>query len=183
MSPKDLKTRRVIDRMMKAGVRVCKIEGRARGPEYVYSVVQCYKEAIAAVLDGTFTDEKKDQWDDRLARVFNRGFWDGYYQGQTLGEWNKNYGSNATERKTYIGRGVKYFSKLGVAEFTCEAHEFSVGDRLLVTGPTTGVMYLTADEIRLELTPVQTAPKGTHVSIPVPAKIRPSDKLFLLTEV
>ena len=183
MSPKDLKTTRFIDRMMKAGVRVFKIEGRARGPEYVYSVVQCYKEAIAAVLDGTFTDEKKDQWDDRLARVFNRGFWDGYYQGQTLGEWNKNYGSNATERKTYVGRGVKYFSKLGVAEFTCEAHEFSVGDRLLVTGPTTGVMYLTADEIRLELTPVQTAPKGTHVSIPVPAKIRPSDKLFLLTEV
>ena len=183
MSPKDLKTIRFIDRMMKAGVRVFKIEGRARGPEYVYSVVQCYKEAIAAVLDGTFTDEKKDQWDDRLARVFNRGFWDGYYQGQTLGEWNKNYGSNATERKTYVGRGVKYFSKLGVAEFTCEAHEFSVGDRLLVTGPTTGVMYLTADEIRLELTPVQTAPKGTHVSIPVPAKIRPSDKLFLPTEV
>ena len=183
MSPKDLKTIRFIDRMMKAGVRVFKIEGRARGPEYVYSVVQCYKEAIAAVLDGTFTDEKKDQWDDRLARVFNRGFWDGYYQGQTLGEWNKNYGSNATERKTYVGRGVKYFSKLGVAEFTCEAHEFSVGDRLLITGPTTGVMYLTADEIRLELTPVQTAPKGTHVSIPVPAKIRPSDKLFLLTEV
>ena len=183
MSPKDLKTIRFIDRIMKAGVRVFKIEGRARGPEYVYSVVQCYKEAIAAVLDGTFTYEKKDQWDDRLARVFNRGFWDGYYQGQTLGEWNKNYGSNATERKTYIGRGVKYFSKLGVAEFTCEAHEFSVGDRLLVTGPTTGVMYLTADEIRLELTPVQTAPKGTHVSIPVPAKIRPSDKLFLLTEV
>ena len=183
MSPKDLKTIRFIDRMMKAGVRVFKIEGRARGPEYVYSVVQCYKEAIAAVLDGTFTDEKKDLWDDRLARVFNRGFWDGYYQGQTLGEWNKNYGSNATERKTYVGRGVKYFSKLGVAEFTCEAHEFSVGDRLLVTGPTTGVMYLTADEIRLELTPVQTAPKGTHVSIPVPAKIRPSDKLFLLTEV
>ena len=183
MSPKYLKTIRFIDRMMKAGVRVFKIEGRARGPEYVYSVVQCYKEAIAAVLDGTFTDEKKDLWDDRLARVFNRGFWDGYYQGQTLGEWNKNYGSNATERKTYVGRGVKYFSKLGVAEFTCEAHEFSVGDRLLVTGPTTGVMYLTADEIRLELTPVQTAPKGTHVSIPVPAKIRPSDKLFLLTEV
>ena len=183
MSPKDLKTIRFIDRMMKAGVRVFKIEGRARGPEYVYSVVQCYKEAIAAVLDGTFTEEKKDAWDERLATVFNRGFWDGYYQGQTLGEWNKNYGSNATERKTYVDRGVKYFSKLGVAEFTCEAHEFSVGDRLLVTGPTTGVMYLTADEIRLELTPVQTAPKGTHVSIPVPAKIRPSDKLFLLTEV
>ena len=183
MSPKDLKTIRFIDRMMKAGVRVFKIEGRARGPEYVYNVVKCYKEAIKAVLDGQFTEEKKDQWDERLASVFNRGFWDGYYQGQTMGEWNKNYGSNATERKIYVGRGVKYFSKLGVAEFTCEAHEFSVGDKLLITGPTTGVMYVTVSEIRLELAPVQTAPKGTHVSIPVPDKVRPSDKLFLLEKV
>ena len=182
MSPKDLKTIRFIDRMMTAGVRVFKIEGRARGPEYVYNVVRCYKEAIQAVQDGTFTDERKDLWDKRLAAVFNRGFWDGYYQGQTLGEWNSNYGSNATERKVYVGRGVKYFSRLGVAEFTCEAHEFSVGDRLLVTGPTTGVMYLTAEEIRLDLQPVQTAPKGTHISLPVPAKVRPSDKLFLLQE-
>ena len=110
MSPKDLKTIRFIDRMMKAGVRVFKIEGRARGPEYVYNVVRCYKEAIQAVADGTFTDARKDEWDERLAAVFNRGFWDGYYQGQTLGEWNKNYGSNATERKVYVGRGVKYFS-------------------------------------------------------------------------
>ena len=180
MSPKDLKTIRFIDRMMKAGVRVFKIEGRARGPEYVYNVVKCYKEAIKAVLDGQFTEEKKDLWDERLASVFNRGFWDGYYQGQTMGEWNKNYGSNATERKIYVGRGVKYFSKLGVAEFTCEAHEFSVGDKLLITGPTTGVMYVTVSEIRLELDPVQTAPKGTHVSIPVPDKVRPSDKLFKL---
>ena len=183
MSPKDLKTIRFIDRMMKAGVRVFKIEGRARGPEYVYNVVKCYKEAIKAVLDGEFTEEKKDLWDERLASVFNRGFWDGYYQGQTMGEWNKNYGSNATERKIYVGRGVKYFSKLGVAEFTCEAHEFSVGDKLLITGPTTGVMYVTVSEIRLELDPVQTAPKGTHVSIPVPDKVRPSDKLFLLEKV
>lgn len=183
MSPKDLKTIRFIDRMMKAGVRVFKIEGRARGPEYVYNVVKCYKEAIKAVLDGQFTEEKKDQWDERLASVFNRGFWDGYYQGQTMGEWNKNYGSNATERKIYVGRGVKYFSKLGVAEFTCEAHEFSVGDKLLITGTTTGVMYVTVSEIRLELDPVQTAPKGTHVSIPVPDKVRPSDKLFLLEKV
>ncbi len=183
MSPKDLKTIRFIDRMMKAGVRVFKIEGRARGPEYVYNVVKCYKEAIKAVLDGLFTEEKKDLWDERLASVFNRGFWDGYYQGQTMGEWNKNYGSNATERKIYVGRGVKYFSKLGVAEFTCEAHEFSVGDKLLITGSTTGVMYVTVSEIRLELDPVQTAPKGTHVSIPVPDKVRPSDKLFLLEKV
>ena len=183
MSPKDLKTIRFIDRMMKAGVRVFKIEGRARGAEYVYTVVNCYKEAIKSVVEDTFTEEKKDGWDKRLASVFNRGFWDGYYQGQTMGEWNSNYGSNATERKVYVGKGVKYFSKLGVAEFAVEASEFSVGDKLLITGPTTGVIYLNAEEIRLELDPVKTAPKGTHVSIPVPAKVRPSDKLFKLVSV
>ena len=180
MSPKDLKTIRFIDRLMNAGVRVFKIEGRARGPEYVYTVVKCYKEAIQSVIDGNFTEEKKDQWDERLATVFNRGFWDGYYQGQLLGEWNKHYGSCATERKVYIGRGVKYFSKLGVAEFTVDAADFKLGDKLLITGPTTGVMYVDATEIRLELEPVDKAPKGTHVSIPVPGKIRPSDKLFKL---
>lgn len=182
MSPKDLKTVRFIDRMMESGVRVFKIEGRARGPEYVYTVVKTYKEAIRSVLEGTITEEKKDEWDRQLATVFNRGFWDGYYQGQTLGEWNKNYGSNATERKVYIGKGVKYFSKLGVAEFTVEAADFKLGDKLLVTGPTTGVMYLEAKEIRLELDPVEHAPKGTHVSIPVPGKIRQSDKLFKIVE-
>ncbi len=181
MSPKDLKTVRFIDRLMASGVRVFKIEGRARGPEYVYTVVKCYKEAIQSVLDGTFSDEvKKDQWDSRLAKVFNRGFWDGYYQGQTLGEWNRHYGSCATERKVYIGKGVKYFSKLGVAEFTVDASEFRVGDKLLITGPTTGVIYLDATEIRYELQPVNTAPKGSRVSIPVPGKVRPSDKLFRL---
>ena len=182
MSPKDLKTIRFIDRMMNAGVRVFKIEGRARGPEYVYTVVKCYKEAIASVIDGSFTEEKKDEWDQRLASVFNRGFWDGYYLGQRLGEWNKNYGSNATVRKVYVGRGVKYYSRLGVAEFTCDAAEFSVGDHLLITGPTTGVIYLDATEIRYELQPVETAHKGQHISIPVPAKIRPSDKLFKLVK-
>jgi U32 family peptidase len=182
MSPKDLKTVRFIDRMMKSGVRVFKIEGRARGAEYVYNVVQCYREAIQAVIDGTFTEERKDEWDRRLATVFNRGFWDGYYQGQTLGEWNSNYGSNATERKVYVGRGVKYFSKIGVAEFTCEAAEFSVGDRLLITGPTTGVMYVDVDEIRYDLQPVETAHKGQHVSFAVPDKIRPSDKLFKMVK-
>ncbi|OYP63570.1 peptidase U32 family protein [Prevotella sp. P2-180] len=180
MSPKDLKTIRFIDRLMNAGVRVFKIEGRARGPEYVYTVVKCYKDAIQSVIDGTFTEEKKDVWDERLATVFNRGFWDGYYQGQMIGEWNKHYGSCATERKVYIGRGVKYFSKLGVAEFTVDAADFKLGDKLLITGPTTGVIYLDATEIRLELEPVDKAPKGTHVSIPVPGKIRPSDKLFKL---
>lgn len=183
MSPKDLKTVRFIDRMMEAGVRVFKIEGRARGPEYVYTVVRTYKEAIRSVLEGNFTNDKKDEWDRQLATVFNRGFWDGYYQGQTLGEWNKNYGSNATERKVYIGKGVKYFSKLGVAEFTVEAADFKLGDKLLVTGPTTGVMYLEAKEIRLELDPVDHAPKGTHVSIPVPGKIRQSDKLFKIEKM
>ena len=180
MSPKDLKTVRFIDRMMTSGVRVFKIEGRARGPEYVYTVVKCYKEAIQAVLDGTFTEARKDEWDERLATVFNRGFWDGYYQGQLMGEWNKNYGSNATERKVYIGKGVKYFSKLGVAEFTVEANTFKVGDKMLITGPTTGVMYVTADEIHDDHGPVEVAQQGTKVSIAVTGKVRPSDKLFKL---
>lgn len=183
MSPKDLKTIRFIDRMMKSGVRVFKIEGRARGPEYVYTVIKCYKEAISSVLDGTFTEEKKDEWDERLATVFNRGFWDGYYQGQTMGEWNSNYGSNATEKKVYVGRGVKYFSKLGVAEFTCEACEFEPGDKLLITGPTTGVMYVTPDEIHGDNGAVAKAEKGTRVSIAVPEKVRPSDKLFKIVTV
>ncbi len=182
MSPKDLKTVRFIDKMMRAGVRVFKIEGRARGPEYVYTVVDCYKEAIQSVIDGTFTEEKKNEWDERLATVFNRGFWDGYYLGQKMGEWNKHYGSVATERKVYVGRGVKYFSRLGVAEFTCEASEFSVGDKMLITGPTTGVMYVTADEIHDDHGAVATAQKGTRVSIKVTGKIRPSDKLFKIVK-
>ena len=183
MSPKDLKTVHFIDKMMKSGVRVFKIEGRARGPEYVYTVVKCYKEAIQSVIDGTFTEEKKDEWDERLATVFNRGFWDGYYLGQKLGEWNKNYGSCATEKKVYVGKGIKYFSKLGVAEFAIEAADFKKGDKLLITGPTTGVIYMTADEIRYDLNPVDEALKGQRVSMPVPAKVRPSDKLFKLEQV
>ena len=178
MSPKDLKTVRFIDRMMKSGVRVFKIEGRARGPEYVKTVVECYKEAIQSVLDGTFTEDKKDDWDERLATVFNRGFWDGYYQGQRLGEWNSHYGSCATERKVYVGKGMKYFSKLGVAEFSCEACEFSVGDKMLITGPTTGALYVTVEEIHDDTHAVTTAQKGTRVSFKVPEKVRPSDKLF-----
>ncbi len=183
MSPKDLKTVRFIDRMMDAGVRVFKIEGRARGPEYVYTVVHCYKEAIQAVLDGTFTDEKKDAWDQRLATVFNRGFWDGYYQGQTMGEWNRGYGSNATERKVLVGKVTKYFSKLGVAEIAVEATHFELGDKLLITGNTTGVMYLDATEIRYDLQPVERAEQGWRVSIPVTGKVRPNDKFFKLEAV
>lgn len=208
MSPKDLKTIRFIDKMMDAGVRVFKIEGRARGPEYVDTVVRCYKEAISAVLhdknigkleklekldnlgsleklDNTkglkFTEAAKDAWDERLSRVFNRGFWDGYYQGQKLGEWNDSYGSKATEKKVYAAKTIKYFSKIGVAEFQVEAHEISVGDKLLITGPTTGAMYLDCTEIRFDLKPVEKAKKGWRISIPVPDKVRPSDKLFILS--
>ena len=183
MSPKDLKTIRFIDRMMESGVRVFKIEGRARGPEYVYTVVSCYREAIGSVIDGTFTEERKDGWDKRLATVFNRGFWDGYYQGQTLGEWNKHYGSAATEKKVLVGKVMKYFSKLSVAEVAVEATTFDRGDRLLITGPTTGVMYLDATEIRYDLHPVDTAQQGWRVSIPVSGKVRPNDKLFKLVTV
>ena len=196
MSPKDLKTIRFIDKMMDAGVRVFKIEGRARGPEYVDTVVRCYREAINAVLHDQeaatvsgnslpekFTEQAKDAWDEQLSRVFNRGFWDGYYQGQTLGEWNDSYGSKATEKKVYCAKTIKYFSKIGVAEFQVEAHEIRVGDKLLITGPTTGAMYLDCNEIRFDLKPVQTAKKGWRISIAVPDKVRPSDKLFILEPV
>ncbi len=178
MSPKDLKTIRFIDKMMDAGVRVFKIEGRARGPEYVSTVVTCYKEAIRAVLDGTFTEERKDAWDERLATVFNRGFWDGYYQGQTLGEWNKSYGSLATEKKVLVGKVNKYFSRLGVGEIAVQAATFKQGDKLLVTGNTTGAMYLVATEIHGDDGPIAEAPQHTLVSVPVPGKVRPNDKVF-----
>ena len=180
MSPKDLKTIRFVDRMMSAGVRVFKIEGRARGAEYVDTVVRCYDEAIQSVLDGTFSEERKDAWDQRLSRVFNRGFWDGYYQGQTLGEWNDRPGSRATERKVYVGRGVRYYGKLQVAEFKIEAATLSVGDRILVTGPTTGALETEVSEIRFDLKPVTTAKQGQRVSIPIDRKVRASDKLFKL---
>ena len=178
MSPKDLKTVRFIDKMMDAGVRVFKIEGRARGPEYVYTVVTCYKEAIQSVLDGTFTEAKKDAWDQRLTTVFNRGFWDGYYQGQTLGEWNKAYGSLATEKKTLIGVVNKFFSRLSVGEIAVQASTFKKGDKLLITGPTTGAMYLHATEIHDDNGPIDEAVQHTLVSVPVPSKVRPNDKVF-----
>ena len=180
MSPKDLKTIRFIDKMMKAGVRVFKIEGRARGPEYVYEVVTCYKEAIQSVLDGTYTEEKKDKWDERLSTVFNRGFWDGYYQGQRLGEWTKNYGNKATEKKVLVGKVMKYFSKLGVAEIAVEASEIEKEQKMLITGPTTGILKFDASEIRYDLKPVEKAEKGWRVSVPVPDKVRPNDKVYKL---
>ena len=180
MSPKDLKTIGFMDEMIEAGVRVFKIEGRARGAEYVRTVVECYKEAIQAYLDGTFTEEKKKNWDERLKKVFNRGFWDGYYLGQRLGEWSKNYGSEATERKVYVGKGVKYFSNIGIAEFLVEAAELNVGDKLLITGPTTGAIFAELDEARVDLKPVPTVFKGDHFSMKLDQKIRPSDKLYKL---
>ena len=180
MSPKDLKTIEFIDVMMNAGVRVFKIEGRARGPEYVQTVVKAYDEALNNVLDGTFTDEKKKQWNEELSTVFNRGFWDGYYQGQRLGEWSEVYGSKATEQKVYVGKCMKYFSNIGVGEFLIESASLSVGDKVLVTGTTTGALIQTVDEIRFDLQPVQTAVKGQHISFKVSGKVRPNDKLYLL---
>ena len=180
MSPKDLKTIRFIDRMMEAGVRVFKIEGRARGPEYVHTVASCYREAIQSVLDGTFTETKKDEWDERLAHVFNRGFWDGYYLGQPLGEWSENYGSSATEKKVYVGKAIKYFSKIGVGEFQIEASDMHVGDKLLITGPTTGALFMDLEEVRYDLQPVESVDKGMRVSFRVPEKVRPNDKLYKL---
>lgn len=182
MSPKDLKTIHFMNKMMDAGVRVFKIEGRARGPEYVRTVVECYKEAIKAYVEDTFTDEKVADWNERLATVFNRGFWDGYYLGQRLGEWTKNYGSAATQRKIYVGKGIKYFNNIGVAEFLVEAAEVSVGDKLLITGPTTGAVFMTLDEARVDLKAVDTVHKGEHFSMKM-EKMRPNDKLYKLVTV
>lgn len=180
MSPKDLKTIHFMNKMMDAGVRVFKIEGRARGAEYVRTVVECYKDAVRAYCSGSFSEEKIAAWDERLKTVFNRGFWNGYYLGQRLGEWSHNYGSNATKKKVYIGKGVKYFSNIGVAEFLMESGSLRVGDEILITGPTTGAITLTADEIRVDLKPVEETVKGEHFSIRLTEKIRPSDKLFKL---
>ncbi len=178
MSPKDLKTIHFLNKMIDAGVRVFKIEGRARGPEYVSTAVRCYSEALDSIVDGTFTDEKIVAWDEQLARIFNRGFWDGYYLGQRLGEWSSKYGSSATRVKHYVAKGVKYFSRLGVGEFLMEAGELHVGDEIIITGPTTGAMMITIEDIQVGCRSVEKAVKGDAFSIPVPAKIRPSDRLY-----
>lgn len=183
MSPKDLKTIHFMNKMMDAGVRVFKIEGRARGPEYVRTVVECYKEAVKSYCEGTFDEEKVAAWDKRLASVFNRGFWNGYYLGQRLGEWSSNYGSGATKRKVYVAKGLKYFSNLGVAEFLMETQSLKVGDEILITGPTTGAVFQTVEEIRVDLQSVEETVKGEKFSIKVSDKIRPSDKLFKMVKV
>ncbi len=183
MSPKDLKTIHFLNKMVDAGVRVFKIEGRARGPEYVRTVASCYNEALASIIDGTYSEAKIEDWNTRLARVFNRGFWNGYYLGQRLGEWSAKYGSSATRVKQYAARGVRYFSRLGVAEFLMEAGELHVGDNVLIEGPTTGAVPLTLTEIRVDLKPVKHTVKGEHFSIKTDVKVRPSDKLYLWRDV
>lgn len=180
MSPKDLRTVHFIDRMIESGVRVFKIEGRARGAEYVRTVTSVYKEAVEAYLNKEFSQERIDQWEESLKQVFNRGFWDGYYLGKRLGEWSKNYGSEATKQKVYIGKGIKYFSKLGVAEFLVETRDLHEGDELLITGPTTGAVTLEAKELYVDLKPANVVKKGERFSIKVPERIRPSDKLFVI---
>lgn len=178
MSPKDLRTIHFLNKMADAGVRVFKIEGRARGPEYVDIAVRCYSEALQALCEGSYTEERIALWEQELSKIFNRGFWDGYYLGQRLGEWSSKYGSSATRVKEYRAKGVRYFSKLGVAEFYMEAGELHPGDEVVITGPTTGTLILTLDEIRVDLKPVDTVVKGQSFSIAVPSKIRPSDKLY-----
>jgi putative protease len=178
MSPKDLKTIHFLNKMVDAGVRVFKIEGRARGPEYVSEAVNCYNEALNSICDGTYSAEKIAQWDERLARIFNRGFWDGYYMGQRLGEWSHKYGSSATRVKRYVAKCTKYFSKLGVGEFLMETGELNVGDEVVITGPTTGALIVKIEEMHLDSGPTQTVRRGDLFSIKVPEKVRLSDKLY-----
>lgn len=179
MSPKDLKTIHFLDRMVDAGVRVFKIEGRARGPEYVHEAVECYSEALQAVCDGSFSEDKVAGWDARLDKIFNRGFWNGYYLGQRLGEWSSKYGSSATRTKVYAAKAIRHFPKIGIGEFQMEAGELKVGDEVVVTGPTTGALIFNVEELRLDLKPVEMVKKGDRFSLPVPAKVRPSDRLYL----
>ena len=178
MSPKDLCTISFIDKMTEAGVRVLKIEGRARSAEYVKEVSSCYSEAVLAIVDGTFSREKTDLWKTRLATVFNRGFWDGYYLGQMMGEWNSNYGSNATKRKIYIGKVTNYFKKLNVAEIKLENGDLGIGDTILITGPTTGVIEYGIEEVRVDLKVTENALKGELCSIKAPDILRRSDKVY-----
>ena len=178
MSPKDLKTIHFLNKMVDAGVRVFKIEGRARGPEYVTVAVRAYSEALQAICDGTYSQERIAQWDTELTKIFNRGFWNGYYLGQRLGEWSSKYGSSATRVKEYRAKGVRYFPNIGVAEFRMENGTLRVGDEIVITGPTTGTIIQTVKEIRVNLKPVDQTVKGESFSIAVDQKIRPSDKLY-----
>ena len=178
MSPKDLCTINFLNKVIDAGVRVLKIEGRARAPEYVKTVTQCYNEAVNAICDNTYSEDKIEGWMTRLSSVFNRGFWDGYYLGRKLGEWSHVYGSVATERKIYCGKITNYFSNLGVAEVLIEAHELYLNDNILIIGPTSGVFEASVSELRVDEKPAEFCPKGTRCSIPVTTMVRRSDKVY-----
>ncbi len=178
MSPKDLKTIHFLNKMIDAGVTVFKIEGRARGPEYVVETVAAYSEAIEAICADTYSEDMIAGWDARLEKIFNRGFWDGYYLGRRLGEWSEKYGSSATRTKVYSSKAMRYFPKLGVGEFQIENGELCVGDEVVLIGPTTGALIFKVEELRLDLKPVERVKKGDRFSMPVPAKVRTSDKLY-----
>lgn len=182
MSPKDLKTIHFLNKMIDAGVEVFKIEGRARGPEYVRTVVACYREAIEAIRNQTFGEDKIADWNGRLSTVFNRGFWDGYYLGQRLGEWSHHYGSVAKEHKEYCAKAMGYFVKVGVGDFLCEAQELHVGEKILIIGPTTGVIEMILDEVQVDEKNVRTVYKGERFTIKVPNRVRPSDRLYRMVE-
>ncbi len=178
MSPEDLCTIDILEQVVGAGVNVLKIEGRGRAADYVSAVVKSYREALDAIANEEYTKEKVSDWMTNLSTVYNRGFWNGYYLGQKLGEWTDSSGSKATKKKVYIGKGVKYFQNINVAEFKIESGSFKAGDQLLITGPTTGVVELEAPEIRVELEKVEEAKKGDNCSFALETKIRPSDKLY-----
>ncbi|MCX6231924.1 MAG: U32 family peptidase [Bacteroidetes bacterium] len=182
MSPKDLKTIDFLDKILKAGVRVLKIEGRGRSPEYVKTVTQCYREAADAYFDGTYTEENIALWTARLESVYNRGFWDGYYLGRKTGEWTKGHGSQATKRKVYVGKITNYFANLKVAEVKIETHSLQLGDEIHIIGPTTGVYEDKISEIRVELQAVNEAVKGISCSIPVNDVVRRQDKLYKIVD-
>lgn len=178
MSPKDLCTVGFVNKMIDAGVRVFKIEGRARSAEYVRTVCECYSEAVEACLDNTYSAAKIEHWKERLSTVFNRGFWDGYYLGQRLGEWSEVYGSKASKKKILLGKVTNYFTKLQVGEFKLESFDLQVGDEILIQGATTGTLQMRVPEIRVDLQPVAAIGKGTVFSMPVSEKLRRGDKLY-----
>lgn len=178
MSPKDLCTIGFLNKMIDAGVRVFKIEGRARSAEYVRTVCECYNEALNSCIEGDYTREKIDQWKERLSTVFNRGFWDGYYLGQRLGEWSEVYGSKSTKKKVAIGTTTNYFANIGVAEFRLESFDLAVGEEILIIGPTTGVVKVKVEEIRVDYKTVDKAVKGDVFSIAVPERVRRADRIY-----
>ena len=180
MSAKDLCTIDFLDKIIDSGTRVIKIEGRGRASEYVYTTTKCYREALDSIHAGTYSKEKIESWKVQLSTVYNRGFWDGYYLGRKMGEWSDAYGSKATKKKIYLAKGVKYYDQLQVAEFQCEAHKISVGDEIIISGPTTGYIQMEVDVIHVNRTSVPTAEQGQNFTIPMAQKIRPSDKLYKL---